>query len=64
MAYYFGINVGAGVSGGAVTENSSTTSKDVELVINTTANVPNREQLALCAQALMDYVTGSGTKSW
>lgn len=63
MAYYFGINVGGGVTDG-VTENSSTTSKDVELVINTNANVPNREQLALAAQALMDYVMGKAAKNW
>ena len=63
MAYYFGINNGAGFSGN-VTENSSTTSKDVEVVINTNANVPNREQLALAAQALMDYVMGKAAKNW
>ena len=64
MAYYFGINVGAGVGPAAVTENSSTTSKDVEIVINTNANVPNREQLALCVQALMDYLMGTAAKNW
>ncbi len=32
MAYYFGINVGAGVTDG-VTEGSSTTSKDVTMIM-------------------------------
>ena len=63
MAYYFGINVGAGIVDG-VTENSSTTSKDVEVVINTNANVPDREALAICVQALMDYIMGKANKNW
>lgn len=63
MAYYFGFNIGAGVTDG-VTEGSSTTSKDVEVVINTTANVPDREQLALAVQALNDYIMGKAAKNW
>lgn len=62
-SYYFGINVGAGVTDG-VTEGSSSTSKDVEVVINTTANVPDREQLALAAQTLVDYIMGKAAKNW
>jgi hypothetical protein len=64
MAYFFGLNVGAGVGPGAITEQSTTTSKDVEVVINTNANVPNREQLALVVQAMMDYIMGNTGKNW
>ena len=64
MAYYFGVNVGGGIGPGAITEASSTTGKDVEVVINTNANVPNREQLALAVQALKDYLMGQAAKNW
>lgn len=64
MAYYFGLNVGAGVGPANITEQATTTSKDVEIVINTNANVPNREQLILAAQALIDYIAAIGTKNW
>lgn len=64
MAYYFGANVGAGVGSAAVTEQSTTTSKDVEIVINTNANVPNREQLMLVIQAIEDYIGAMATKNW
>ena len=62
MAYYFGINVGAG-SMGSVTEGSSTTSKDIELVINTNANVPSKEDLLLAQQKLNDYIV-TASKNW
>lgn len=66
MPYYFGANVGAGVSGGStgVLEQNSTTSRDVEIVINTNANVPDRAQLLLTVQALTDYIAGKAGKSW
>lgn len=62
MAYYFGINVGAG-SMGNITEGSSTTSKDIEVVINTNANVPSKEDLLLAAQKLYDYIVVA-SKNW
>lgn len=62
MAYYFGINSGAG-SMGNITEGSSTTSKDVEVVINTNANVPSKEELLLAAQKLYDYIV-TASKNW
>ena len=62
MAYYFGINVGAGAMGN-VTEGSSSTSKDVEVVINTNANVPSKEELLLAAQKLYDYIVVA-SKNW
>lgn len=64
MAYFYGINVGAGVGPAAVSEASSTTSKDVEVVINTNANVPSRSQLLLAVQALTDYIAGQAAKNW
>ena len=62
MAYYFGINTGAG-SMGNVTENSSTTSKDVEVVINTNANVTSKADLYLAVQKLYDYIAVA-SKNW
>lgn len=64
MAYFFGLNVGAGVGSANISEQSTTTSKDVEIVVNTTSNVPNREQLILVAQALVDYIAATGSKNW
>ena len=62
MAYYFGINNGAG-SMGNITEGGSTTSKDVEVVINTNANVPSKEELLLAVVKLNDYIT-TASKNW
>jgi hypothetical protein len=64
MPYFFGINVGAGVGSQNVVEQSTTTSRDVEVVINTNANVPDRAQLALALQALNDYIEGKASKNW
>lgn len=55
MAYYFGVNNGVGIAG-SITDSSSTTGKDIELVINTNANVPSKEDLLLALQKLWDYV--------
>ena len=62
MAYYFGINDGAG-SMGSITEGSSTTSKDIEVVINTNANVGSKEELILALTKMIDYVT-TASKNW
>ena len=62
MAYYFGINSGAGAMGN-ITEQSTTTSKDVEVLINTNANVPSKEELLLSMQKLFDYITVA-SKNW
>ena len=45
MAYYFGINDGQPLA--TVTQQATTTSKDVEVVINTNANVPSKTELLL-----------------
>lgn len=62
MAYYFGINDGAGVMGN-ITESASTTSKDVEIVINTNANVPTKEELILSVEKLLAYLY-TASKNW
>jgi hypothetical protein len=60
--YFFGINDGAG-SMGTITEGATTTSKDIEVVINTTANVPTKEELILAVGKLYDYITVA-SKNW
>ena len=62
--YFYGINIGAGIGPAAITEQATTTGKDVEVVLNTTANVPNKEQLALAVQALQDYIMGQAAKNF
>jgi hypothetical protein len=65
MPYYFGINVGGGVGPAGIDENgSSSTAKDVEVVINTNANVPDRAQLLLCVEALAVHIAAKTDKSW
>lgn len=66
MPYYFGINVGSGISGGTtgILEQATTTSRDVEVVINTNANVPDRAQLTQCVEALTAYIAGKAGKNW
>jgi hypothetical protein len=69
MPYYFGLNVGEyeyprtdGGTNGAQA-GSSTTSKDIEVVINTNANVPSVEDLLLTIEKLEDFILRSG-KAW
>lgn len=60
--YFFGINDGAG-NMGSITEGATTTSKDIEVVINTTANVATKEELILAVGKIYDYLTTTG-KNW
>lgn len=62
--YFYGKNVGSGINPAAITEQATTTSKDVEVVLNTTANVPNKEALLLEIQALYDYIAGQAAKNF
>ena len=62
MAYYFGVSSTAGAMSG-VTESSSTTSKDVEVVINTTANIANRQELILALEKVQAYLS-TASKNW
>jgi hypothetical protein len=66
MPYFFGINIGAGVNGGAtgILEQATTTSRDVEIAINTNANVPDRAQLMTAVRALADHIEGKAGKNW
>jgi hypothetical protein len=61
--YFIGKNVGAGIGPGAILAQATTTSRDVEVALNTTANVPNREALLLELQAIFDYVA-SNNQGW
>lgn len=60
--YFFGINDGVG-SMGNITEGATTTGKDVEVVINTTANVSTKTELILAVQKIQDYLTVA-SKNW
>lgn len=57
MAYYFGINNGDNEYA-AASSTSSTTSKDVEIVVNQT-NVPSRQELLLAIEKLENFIVRS-----
>lgn len=61
MAYYFGINNGDNEY--AATNQSTTTSKDIEVVINTNANVPSTQELLIALEKLMNAILRAG-KAW
>ena len=60
--YFFGINDGVGHVGN-ITESATTTLKDIEVVINTTANVPSKTELLLALEKLEDYIV-TAAKNW
>lgn len=49
-SYFYGVNVGSEDS--TVTVGSTTTGKDVEVVVNTSANVPSRSDLEVAIEKL------------
>lgn len=55
--YFFGVNHGAGLNGGTVTGQATTTGKDVEVVVNSTANVPSKSDLLLALEKIVCYLT-------
>lgn len=57
MTYYYGINKGDGEYSSA-TSSSSTTSKDVEVVVNNT-NVTTRQELISSLEKLINVVLRS-----
>jgi hypothetical protein len=59
--YFFGINNGDNEY--AVTSAATSTGKDVEVAINTTANVPSQEELQLSIEKLVNAILRAG-KSW
>ena len=62
MPYFFGINAGAGAQG-VVVEQATTTGRDVEVVINTNANVPSKQELYAAIEKIEDYLV-TANKSW
>lgn len=59
--YFFGINNGDNEY--AVVASATTTSKDIEVVINTTANVPSTQELLVALEKLENAVIRAG-KAW
>lgn len=57
MAYYYGINAGDGEFSAVV--SSSTTSKDIEIVVNQT-NTTSKQQLLNAIDLLENLITKSG----
>ena len=48
---------------GAVAESSSSTGRDVEIVISVNANVPSKTELLLALDKMRDYIV-TDTKTW
>lgn len=57
MAYYYGVNAGDSEYAAAV--GSSTTSKDVEIVVNQT-NVVSKQALLNAIEVLENWITKNG----
>lgn len=51
--YFYGINNGQNEYQATVA--ATTTGRDVELVVNSSANVPSREELLLAAEKLVNF---------
>lgn len=51
---FYGINNGE--TAYQATVSATTTGKDVEVVINTTANIPSRTELLLAIEKLEDFI--------
>ena len=62
--YFIGKNVGTGIGAGAILEQASSTARDVEVAINTTANVPTKLALLNEIQSLYDFIAGTEAKNW
>lgn len=59
--YFFGINNGDNEY--AVVGQATTTAKDVEIAINTTANVPSQQELQAAILKLSNAILRAG-KAW
>lgn len=57
MTYYFGVN-GSDNEYAAASSTSSTTGKDVEVVVNNT-NVTSRQQLLISLEKLINFIVRS-----
>lgn len=62
MAWYFGINTGQNEYTPPLSQ-ATTTSRDVEIVINTNANVPSLQDLLNCMRQLENFILRQG-KPW
>lgn len=62
MPYYYGINTGQNEYTPPA-QGASTTSRDVEIVINTNANVPTLQDLINCMRQLENFILRQG-KPW
>lgn len=61
MPYFYGINTGENEY--QVTQNATTTGKDIEVAINTNANVPSTTDLIVALWKLANAILRSG-KPW
>ena len=52
--YFYAINNGENEYQGVI--SPTTTGKDVEIVVNISANVPSREELLLCVEKLENVI--------
>lgn len=59
--YFFGINNGDNEY--AVVNQATTTGKDIEIAINTTANVPSEQELLIAIEKLENAILRAG-KAW
>lgn len=59
--YFFGIDDGANEY--SCSDGSTSTGKDVEIAINTVANVPSMEELQIAVENLQNYILRQG-KVW
>lgn len=62
MAWYFGINTGQNEYTPPLSQ-ATTTSRDVEIVINTNANVPSTQDLINSLRQLENFILRQG-KPW
>lgn len=62
MAYFFGINVGQNEYTPPA-QGATTTSRDVEIAINTNANVPSTQDLIIALRNLENFILRQG-KAW
>lgn len=63
MAYYFGINTGENEYTPPATSAVSSTGRDVEIVINTNANVPSVQDLINSLRQLENFILRQ-SKPW
>lgn len=62
MAYFFGVNIGQNEYTPPA-QGATTTSRDVEIAINTNANVPTTQDLINALRNLENFILRNG-KAW